>query len=136
MAASVYAQSGRAMPLTFSDHTLPSGEPYLRMESRDQLELSDCEALAARLDRPEYRMGKAVSVVNKGTRGSAEVRRTLNGLGYKYSAVATVVTSPILRAMVSMMSRLAPAQHNHRIFADENAAIAWLDQQPSLDPPG
>ena len=110
---------------------MPSGAPCLRIESSGRIELADCEALGVQLERPEYQMGKAVSVVNKGTAASAEVRRALNQLGYKYSAVATVVTSPILRAMVKVMARLAPAKHNHAIFGDEATALTWLDQQPA-----
>lgn len=120
------------MPIVFSDHKLPSGELYLRMVSSEEIGHADCDALSAQLDRPEHRMGKAISVIETSSRASAEIRERLGGFGSRYSAIATVVTSPILRAMVNIMSRLAPAEENHKTFKDEASAIAWLDRQPWL----
>lgn len=121
------------MPFTFSDQTLPSGTPYLRIDVEGQVELEDGEAFAAQLRRPEFGAGKVLSVVASGTEYSTRVRKYFPSINDDFEYLAAVVTSPIVRTMINLMVRLMHGGGGTvRLFTDEAKALTWLDQhEPS-----
>ncbi|MDC0722277.1 STAS/SEC14 domain-containing protein [Nannocystis bainbridge] len=117
------------MPFVFAEATTPQGKPLLRIHVRDEVTITDAEALGARIedDGPNHRW-RILSVVEKGTEYSPAARRYFPNLQPKYGAIAVAVTSPIVRAAINMMMRLTGQAPNLRLFSSEAEALAWLDQ--------
>jgi hypothetical protein len=117
------------MPFQFEDLTSPTGMHYLRVDAWDRIDLADGHALEARLLQPNLRGGKVLSVARKGTEYVPEVRKFFPTLQDKFSKLAAVVTSPIVRAAINMMIRLAqsPEGGTLRLFTSEHEAMAWLE---------
>ena len=116
------------MPFQFQELTSPSGMHYLRVDASDHVGLADGKALEAQLLQPHLRGGRVLSVVRKGTEYAPEVRKFFSTLNDKFSLMAVVVTSPIVRAAINMMVRLnKPEGGAFRMFTSEQEAMAWLE---------
>lgn len=116
------------MPFQFQELTSASGMHYLRVDASGRVELADAEALDARLLQPNLRGGRMLSVVEKGTEYSPEARKFFPKLQGKFSDLAVVVTSPIVRAAINMMMRLNKEKGMHmRLFTSEQEAMKWLE---------
>lgn len=119
------------MAMEFSDRTFSSGEVYLYILGSGRISIADCEGLVEQLERPEFGgRAKVMSVTAKGTEYPADVRRFLYTDPFRYRAMANVVNSPIIRATINMMLRLAPGQDKYRMFNDETSAMEWLLSRP------
>ena len=94
----------------------------------------DAKALSTRLDEPKYHLGKFLSVVQSGTDYKPKARKHFQELR-DFSAIAAVVSSPILRTAINLMLRL---MHDGagivRLFTSEQEALAWLEEQPLREP--
>jgi hypothetical protein len=117
------------MAMRFSEQRTASGLRYLRIDVSGQVDLEQAKQFEAYVKRPEWRNGAFLSVVAKGTDYAPEARKLFPSLRADVGALATVVTSPILRAAINMMERLAHVQGDSplRMFNDEAEAIAWLE---------
>jgi hypothetical protein len=116
------------MPFQFTELTSTTGMHYLRIDASDRVDLSDGKALEALLLQPHLRGGRVLSVVRKGTEYAPEVRKFFPTLHDKFSKLAAVVTSPIVRAAINMMLRLTKAEGGTlRMFTSEQEALAWLE---------
>lgn len=116
------------MPFQFHHITTESGLRYLRVDVSGHVDLDDGKALEAYLlPGAQYHLGYLMSVVAKGTVYSPEVRKFFPTLDRKYGALAAVVTSPIVRAAINMMLRIAANQPTFRMFTSEAEGIAWLE---------
>lgn len=122
------------MPFEFSDHTSPSGMFYMRIDASGEVHLEDAEALTHRLTLPKYHLGKILSVVESGTDYKPKARKHFQHIR-DFSALAAVVTSPILRTAINLMLRL---MHDGagvvRLFTSEAEALAWLEDQALREP--
>lgn len=116
------------MPFQFQDVTTPSGLCYLLVDASDAVGIDDGRELEARLlpGQPHHD-GYMLSRVARGTDYSPEVRKFFPTLEDKYSALAVVVTSPIVRAGINIMLRIARAASGKvRMFTSDDEAVAWL----------
>lgn len=116
------------MPFKFEELTSTAGMLYLRVDASDEVVLADGKALEAHMLQPNLRGGCVLSVVRKGTEYSVEARKFFPTLQDKFSKLAVVVTSPIVRAAINMMMRLnRPAGGLIRMFTSEQEAMEWLE---------
>lgn len=117
------------MPIECSEKTFPSGETYLYVLSSGRLTVPEVDTFLAQLDRPEYGgRAKVLTLTATGTSYPLDVRRHFMSVSFNFGAMANVVTSPIVRASINMLLRLAPNRSNYKLFDDESAALAWLAQ--------
>ena len=118
------------MPFDFSDQQSPNGMSYLRIDVAGPVGIEDAEGLEAQLLRSEHDSGKVLSVVRKGVVYSLEFRKFVPSINDKYTSMAVVVTSPILRAVINLMLRLAPSTGGVvHMFSGETGALEWLENQ-------
>lgn len=118
------------MPFRFEDSRTPQGRPCLIIHISGLVELADAEALAARFaPGGPYHKQLGLGLVEKGTEFSSDARRSLPGMFPNYRAIASVVTSPIVRATINLMLRLGKRDSNYRMFATRDEAMTWLDEQ-------
>lgn len=119
------------MPLEFSEHTSEGGMPYLRADASGQVSFDDAKAFEAQVKRPEWHRGMVLSVVAKGTEYLPAARKHFAALSDDVNALATVVTSPIMRATMNMMLRLGRVRGKRtlRMFTSEAEAITWLESE-------
>src|SRR5690349_12582991 len=118
------------MPLEFKDDISEKGLRILRIEGSGQVTIADGHAFEAHLlPGAPYHLGYLMSVVAKDTEYSPEVRKFFPTTDDKITAIAIVVTSPIVRAVINMMMRVSNKRTKVRLFTDEAEAIAWLDEQ-------
>jgi hypothetical protein len=116
------------MPFQFQELTSGSGMHYLRVDASDRVDLADGKAMEARLLQPNLRGGCVLAVANKGTEFSTDVRKFFATLNDKFSKLAVVVTSPIVRAAINVLLRLnKPEGGTFRMFTSEQEAMAWLE---------
>jgi hypothetical protein len=119
------------MPFTFGDINTPKGRRCLRIDSEGLCGLDDGQALQARLvpGQPHH-FGLVFSRAAKTTEFSPELRRFFPTMGTdSYLAMASVITSPVVRAAVKLLVRLTPrSAENFRVFGSDAEALAWLDE--------
>ena len=119
------------MPFEFSDQQSSSGMIYLRIDVAGAVGIEDAKGLEAQLMRPEQSSGKVLSVASKGVVYSLEFRKFVPSINDKYSSMAVVVTSPIVKAAINLMLRLSPSAGGVvRMFSREADAFEWLEKQP------
>ena len=114
------------MPFQFEEAVTPQGKPLLRVHAQGEVALADAQELEARLEGRNRRW-RVISIVDKGTEYAPPARKYFPNLQHKYSAMAAVVTSPIVRAAINMMMRLSGQAPDLRLFTSEEEALAWLD---------
>ena len=119
------------MPLRFSEQTTETGMRYLRVDASDHVALEDAKAFGDRVMSPEWHHGLIMSVVAKGTEYAPDARKYFPTLNKEITALATVVTSPIVRAAINMMLRLGRIMEDNplRMFSSEAEALKWLESQ-------
>jgi hypothetical protein len=119
------------MPIQFSEHTTESGMRYLRSDVSGHVDLDDAKAFEAYIKRPEWHRGLALSVVQKGTEYAPDARKLFNSMTEDITALATVVTSPIVRAAINLMMSIGKIRGKSplRMFTSEAEALAWLESK-------
>ncbi|KIG16586.1 hypothetical protein DB30_04357 [Enhygromyxa salina] len=79
-----------------------------------------------------HHRGLVLSRVAKGTEYSPEVRKFFPTVHEDFTAVAAIVTSPIVRAAINLMLRFANSSGAVlRMFTSETEAMAWLESHVS-----
>ena len=84
-----------------------------------------------RVDKPGFRqVGTMIEVTPDETEFSPELRRFFPTMANdSYLALASVITSPVVRAAVKLLVRLTPrSAANFRAFGTDAEALAWLDE--------
>jgi hypothetical protein len=117
------------MPFQFDEATSAKGMRYLIVDAFGPVGIDDGRALEARLlpGQPHHG-GFVLSRVAKGTEYSPEVRKFFFTLHDKHTALAALVTSPIVRAAINMMMRFSGTQGAVlKMFTSEDEAVAWLE---------
>lgn len=119
------------MSLQIEEATTPGGLRYLQIDLAGHVDIDDGRAIEAWvLPGQPHHLGYLLPRVAKGTEYSPEVRKFFGTLDDKCSAVAMVVTSPLVRAAVNLMLRYASVQGELlRMFTSEDEALAWLDSR-------
>lgn len=119
------------MPYIFEDAKAPSGAPLLRVRTSGRISLEDAEDLGRRVTQGG-RVDRLILIfMEKGTEWSPEARKYFPNMANTFRRCAAVVTNPIVRSAINLMVRLIGESGVFRIFADEGAALAWLDE-PSV----
>lgn len=117
------------MPFHFDEATTIKGLRYLIVDASGQVDIQDGRAMEARiLPGQPHHGGYVLSRVAKGTVYSPEVRKFFPTMKDKHTAIAVLVTSPIVRAAINTMMRFSNDDGTVlRMFTDEAEAVAWLE---------
>lgn len=117
------------MPLEISEHTTDAGNAYLRADASGQVTLEHAKQFEAAIKRPQWHHGLVLSVVAKGTEYAPDARRHFATLNADVRALATVVTSPIVRATLNMIFRLGELKGDNpmKMFTSQDEALKWLE---------
>jgi hypothetical protein len=119
------------VPFSFGEITTPKGRRCLLIDSEGLCDLADGQAMQARLmpGQPHH-FGLVCSRAAKTTEFSPELRRFFPTMANdSYLALASVITSPVVRAAVKLLVRLTPrSAANFRAFGTDAEALAWLDE--------
>ena len=126
------------MPMTYTEITTDSGMRYLRVDTSGHVSFEDAKEFEAWVTKPEWNKGLALSVVAQGTEYAPEARKHFTLLNDHLTSLATVVTSPIVRAAINMMLRITRTRGRSplKMFTDEAEAIAWLESTRDSVPDG
>jgi hypothetical protein len=119
------------MPLQITEAISPGGLRHVQIDLEGWIDLDDGLAIEAWvLPGQPHHLGYLLPRAAKGTEYSPEVRKLLATLNDKCTAVAMVVTSPLVRAAVNLMMRYAGDQGDLlRMFTSETEAVAWLEKR-------
>lgn len=116
------------MAVRYEDGRTPKGHRLLIMHVSGTCDLSQSETLGARLKKGgDYHRARVLVHVAAGTEYTPEARKYFPTLNDDHVAMATVVTSAIVRAMINLITRVGGGTPNFRMFTDTAAALAWLD---------
>lgn len=116
------------MPFQFQESRTPKGHPLLRVLVTGHVTLADAEAMGALVAPGGPNHGwRVFTDVEKGVEYAPAARKYFPTMNGNYWALATRVTSPILRAAINMMLRLTGQSPDLKMFSDEAEALAWLD---------
>ena len=116
------------MPFRYEEKTTPKGAPLLVVHASGHVSFADAEELGNRLvaKSPNHRW-LVLTLTEKGLEYAPAARKHFQTMKDDYGSLATVVTSPIVRAAINMMMRLFGGAPNFRMFSDEAEALTWLD---------
>jgi hypothetical protein len=116
------------MPFRFEEKTTPKGAPLLVVHASGHIPFEDAERLANLMapGGPNHKWF-CLTLTEKGVEYAPAARKHFSTMKNYYRALATVVTSPIVRAAINMMMRLTGGAPNFRMFSAEAEALAWLD---------
>lgn len=116
------------MPFRYEEKTTPKGAPLLVVHAGGHVSGEDAEHLAG-LFAPGGRNHRwlLLTLAEKGVEYAPAARKVFPRMKQDYKALATVVTSPIVRAAINMMMRLTGGAPNFRMFSSEAEALTWLD---------
>lgn len=118
------------MPLTVHPAQSPAGTHYLRCDVSGDVSMADAEVFGNAI-KPgaQYHKYLVLCVVAAGAKYSAESRHYFPTTAPYYKALATVVTSVVVRAAINFISRVSRNVGNFRMFNDEAEAMRWLETQ-------
>lgn len=118
------------MPLTVQPAQSSTGTPYLRCLVNGHVSLADAEVFGDAL-KPGGPHHKALvlCIVANGTKYSAESRHYFPTTAPYFQALATVVTSVVVKAAINFITRVSRNSGNFRMFNDEAEAMRWLEAQ-------
>lgn len=116
------------MPFRYQENTTPRGFPLLTVHASGHISLADAEEMGARIapGGPNHRW-RIITYAEKGLEYAPAARKYFPNMNSNFLALATVVTSPIIRAAINMMMRLTGQSAGLRMFSDDAEALAWLD---------
>ncbi|WAS93484.1 hypothetical protein [Nannocystis punicea] len=114
------------MPFRYEELVTPRGRPYVRVHVSGDIDIRDAEEYVAKFLGP-YLRRHVLSVVASGTEYTARARKHLLAMN-DAGPHATVTNSALVRTAINLMTR-SQDNPNYRVFADELAALAWLDEQ-------
>jgi hypothetical protein len=117
------------MAVRYEEGKTAKGAPLLRMFVSGKCTLAEASTLDDHLNpgKPYHRQ-RVVVFVAAGTEYTPDARKYFPTLQSKYHAMATVVTSTIVRAAINLMLRVSGGSRNFRMFNDEAEALKWLDE--------
>lgn len=117
------------MGIVYEDGKTPKGAPLLIMRSSGKIDLAEAKTLDEHVlpGRP-YHLQRSLVYVATGTEYTADARRYFPTLNQHLYAMATIVTSAVVRATINLISRVSGGSRNFKMFTDEASALAWLDE--------
>lgn len=117
------------MPVHYEEGTTPAGHPLLTMHVSGLCSLAEAETLDGYI-KPgkKYHRQRVLVYVAHGTTYSPEARKHFPKLKMDHHAMATVVTSTVVRAAINLITRVMGDSRNFRLFNDGAAGLAWLDE--------
>lgn len=115
------------MAVRYEDGTTAQGLPLLIMHVSGMCDMTQAETLGQRIGPGGDYHGKHVLVfVADGTEYTPEARKYFPTLSKQHRAMATVVTSVVVRTMINLITRVIGGGDNFKMFTDEASARAWL----------
>lgn len=116
------------MPIRYDEGKTPKGAPLLKMYVSGLCTLAEAETLGLRI-KPgcDYHKQRVLVYVAAGTEYTPEARKYFPTLNHEHLAMATIVTSVVVRAAINLITRFAGGARGFRLFTDEAEALAWLD---------
>lgn len=116
------------MAVRYEESATPKGHPLLKMFVNGHVDLAQAETMADHITAgKKFHRQRVLVVVAEGTEYTPDARKYFPTLQGDHYAMATIVTSAILRAVFNLISRVAGGTRNFKMFTDEAAALAWLD---------
>jgi hypothetical protein len=116
------------MPFRYEESRTPKGSPLLVVHASGHVSLADAEVLGVRTAPGGPNHGwRIITHAAKGIEYAPAARKYFPSMNGNYFALATVVTSPIVRAAINMMMRLTGQATDLKMFSTEAEALAWLD---------
>jgi hypothetical protein len=117
------------MPIALKEGKTPKGERCLVAHVSGHVSLADAQGMGAQLEPGQpFHLALVINLVDKNTDYSPESRKYFVTMKGKYKRMATVVSSPVVRAGINFMVRLSGGAAEFRLFDDEPSAMAWLDR--------
>jgi hypothetical protein len=116
------------MPFRYQETKTPKGSPLLVVHASGHISLADAEEMGALMapGAANHRW-RILTRTEKGVEYAPAARKYFPSMKGNYYALATLVTSPIVRAAINMMMRLTGQAQDLKMFSDEAEALAWLD---------
>jgi hypothetical protein len=115
------------MPFRYEEKKTPKGAPLLVVHAAGHISFPDAEELGKRLSTGPNHRWLVLTLADKSVDYAPAARKHFQTMKDDYGALATVVTSPIVRAAINMMMRLFGGAPNFRMFSAEAEALIWLD---------
>lgn len=116
------------MPIQVSETKTPAGNRLMRCIVSGHVSLADAEAMGAQMKTGQpFHLCLVLCVVEKSTDYSPESRKYFGTMAGSFKAMATVVSSAILRAAINFMTRVMGGK-DFRMFNSEAEGLAWLDE--------
>jgi hypothetical protein len=117
------------MPFRYVDGYTPRGDPCLWLHVSGTVTLADAQGLfeVIKPGAPYHRQ-RVLSIVEKGVEYATDARKYMIGLSDVLGPQAAVVTSPLVRAGINLLTRVAGKRDHVRLFETEAEALAWLTE--------
>lgn len=116
------------MPIKIQEGTTPQGRRLMRAQVSGSVTLDDAQGMGAHLKEGQpFHKALVLCLVEKGTEYTPDSRKYFSTMRGTFKRMATVVESPVLRAMINFMHRLAGNAADFRMFKNESEALLWLD---------
>lgn len=116
------------MAVRYEDGKTPKGNPVLKMFVSGTCDLTEARSMLEHIDAGRrYHGGLVLVYVAAGTEYTPDARKFFPTTVGKHKAMATVVSSAIVRAAINLMLRVSGGDKGFKMFSDEAAALAWLD---------
>jgi hypothetical protein len=122
------------MPFRYQESTTPRGSPLLEIHATGHISLADAEEMGAMIapGGANHRW-RLLTYAEKGVEYAPAARKYFPSMNSNYFALATLVTSPIVRAAINIMMRLTGQVPDVKMFSDAAEALAWLDTYERKD---
>jgi len=116
------------MAVRYEESTTPKGHPLLKMFVSGHCDLPQAETMADHITAGQkFHRQRVLVTVAPGTEYTPDARKYFPTLHRDHYAMATIVTSAVVRAAINLISRVAGGSRNFKLFTDEADALEWLD---------
>ena len=117
------------MPIQIEEGKTPRGKRMMLARVSGKVSLEEAVAMGNQLKPGQpYHQSLVYCVVDKSTDYHPAARRHFTTFDGNYARMATLVTSPLVRAAINFMMRVFGNKADLRMFSTEATALAWLDE--------
>ncbi len=117
------------MPIQIEEGKTPKGQRMMLARVSGHVTLQDAESMGDQLKPGQpYNQSLLLCLVDSTADYHPEARRHFSSFNGNYKRLATVVTSPLVRAAINFMLRVTGKTAEVRMFTTEGPALAWLDE--------
>lgn len=118
------------MAVRYEESKTPRGNALLKMYVSGTCDLADARTMLDYIDvGKRYHHGLVAVFVAAGTEYTPDARKFFPKTQGMHKAMASIVTSALVRAAINLMLRVSGGDRSFKMFSDEAAALTWLDAQ-------